>query len=338
MSSVTLMQGDCLERMKEIDAGSVDMVLVDPPYGTMAEADLGKHSTDWDVQIETGSMFEAVNGVLRMNGAMCMFGAEPFTSKAITSAHGNIPFSYRMVWLKDQPAFSMYVGCKKRPMSLYEDVCVFFKKYDTLGQHPVRDWFYAEFVRLGLTRAEYRQILGNDMAGHYFTKGVQFALPTEANYRKLQTTGGFQRDYHELKREDEAFKRKFPATFNLPPGQKYKSNILEYRKDYSGHHPTQKPVALLEDLIETYTNEGDTVLDFTMGSGSTGVACVNTGRHFIGIELDAEYYAIAEQRINAAQRDKDAESLEVSKLRIEESSGLTLKPVKRKLRKRVKGA
>ena len=86
----------------------------------------------------------------------------------------------------------------------------------------------------------------------------------------------------------------------IPSGAKYKSNVLEYRKDYSGHHPTQKPVALLEDLISTYTNEGDTVLDFTIGSGSTGVAAVNTGRKFIGIELDLNYFNIALERIEAA--------------------------------------
>ena len=86
--------------------------------------------------------------------------------------------------------------------------------------------------------------------------------------------------------------------FNLPQGAKYKSNILKYKKDYSGLHPTQKPVALMIDLIQTYTNEGDTVLDFTMGSGSTGVACVKTGRKFIGIELDPEYFDIACKRIS----------------------------------------
>ena len=92
-------------------------------------------------------------------------------------------------------------------------------------------------------------------------------------------------------------RERFPKVFNLPAGQKAKSNILTYPKDRGGFHPTQKPIALLEDLIRTYTNQGDTVLDFTMGSGSTGVACVNTGRAFIGIERDPEYFAIAQKRI-----------------------------------------
>ena len=88
-----------------------------------------------------------------------------------------------------------------------------------------------------------------------------------------------------------------PSTFNLWEGNKYKSNILKYKKDYNGYHPTQKPVLLLEDLIKTFSNEGDTVVDLTMGSGSTGVACKNTGRNFIGIELNDEYFGIAKERI-----------------------------------------
>ncbi len=97
-----------------------------------------------------------------------------------------------------------------------------------------------------------------------------------------------------------AHKLKTPKIFNLPEGKKFKPNILKYKKDYSGLHPTQKPVALMEDLIKTYTNEGGTVLDFTMGSGTTGVAAKNLKRDFIGIELDNDYFKIAQQRINEA--------------------------------------
>ena len=301
---IKLMQGDCLERMKEIPDGSISMVLTDPPYGTVGGMGKGepryKRLTEsaWDVALEPADIFGESERVLRTNGALVLFSQEPYTSRLITNTHGNLPFSYRMVWLKDHFSNSLLVN--KAPVQYTEDISVYRKRYDTLSEHPVRDWFYAEFQRLGLPRARYRQILGNDMAGHYFTKGLQFSLPTEANYRKLQSTGGFQRDYNQIKHEDRLFKRKYPATFNLPPGEKYKSNVLEYRKDYNGYHPTQKPVALLEDLIKTYTNEGDTVLDFTCGSGSTGVAAVNTNRKFIGIELDPGYFKIAEKRIKEA--------------------------------------
>ncbi len=99
---------------------------------------------------------------------------------------------------------------------------------------------------------------------------------------------------------DQEFKQQHSRVFNLPEGKKYKSNVLEYKKDYTGHHPTQKPVKLIEDLLRTYTNEGETVLDFTMGSGTTGVACKNLNRKFIGIELDQDYFNIAKKRIEEA--------------------------------------
>jgi len=136
------------------------------------------------------------------------------------------------------------------------------------------------------------------MGGHYFTNGAQFSIPTEPNYNKLQETGYFQKPYQELKEIDEQFKKEYASTFNLWEGNKYKSNILKYKKDYNGYHPTQKPVLLLEDLIKTFSNEGNLVVDLTMGSGSTGVACKNTNRNFIGIEKDENYFKIADQRIN----------------------------------------
>ena len=104
--------------------------------------------------------------------------------------------------------------------------------------------------------------------------------------------------YEILKEQENKFKEETKSTFNLWEGKKYKSNILKYKKDYTGHHPTQKPVLLLEDLIKTFSNEGDLVVDLTMGSGSTGVACKNTNRDFIGIELDEKYFNIAKDRIN----------------------------------------
>ena len=138
------------------------------------------------------------------------------------------------------------------------------------------------------------------MASHYFTSGTQFSLPTRENYEKLQTAGCFTRNWDELKQVDEQFNERFRSVFNLWQGGRQKSNVLEYPKDSGGYHPTQKPVLLLEDLIKTYSNEGNTVLDFTMGSGSTGVACVNTNRKFIGIELDGGYFNIAKKRIEEA--------------------------------------
>ena len=310
MSSVKLMQGDCLERMKEIAAGSVDMVLADPPYGTVKGAGLDgwdAERTAWDNALEPADIFHILNKCLRPNGAVLMFAQEPYSSRLVTESHGSIPFSYRMVWRKDHFANSLIA--KKAPVQYTEDIVVFFKAFDSFFGHPLKPYMDSELEKSGMNRREAVKNWGSS-ASHYFTDGRQFMIPSRDKLRMMQEqTGRFQMPYEGMKAINDKFRaetrRKFPKVFNLPPGKKYKSNVLEYRKDYSRHHPTQKPVALLEDLIKTYTNEGDTVLDFTMGSGTTGVACVNTGRNFIGIELDPDYFAIAENRINAAKGGRE---------------------------------
>lgn len=123
----------------------------------------------------------------------------------------------------------------------------------------------------------------------------------EPMYRYLETQIEMPYTFDEYFSIVAEYKEKTKSVFNLWKGEKSKPNVLEYKKDNDGYHPTQKPVALLEDLIQTYSNEGNVVLDFTMGSGSTGVACVNTNRRFIGIELDPGYFQTAQRRIEEAQ-------------------------------------
>ena len=298
-----LHHGDCLEIMPTIEAGSVDMVLADPPYGTMEGAQLdgwSKQSAQWDIAIEPADLFNACNRVLRMNGALALFSQEPYTSRLITNAHGNLPFSYRMAWVKDH--FANALVAKKAPVSYYEDIALFFKKYDTLGQHPLRAYSLTVLEHCGGSLKAINAALGHRKAEHFFyVESTQFGLCTEETYNELCIAYGLEtqpwfKPYAEL----EDINRRFNRRFNLPEGQKFKSNVLIYKKDYGGLHPTQKPVALIDDLIRTYTNEGDTVLDFTMGSGTTGVACANTGRKFIGIELDADYFEIASRRVSEA--------------------------------------
>ena len=135
---------------------------------------------------------------------------------------------------------------------------------------------------------------------------TQFACCPFNTYQKFISIYGIDKmkgfkEFEELKQIDKEFKNKFVSTFNLWEGKKYKSNILKYKKDYNGYHPTQKPILLLEDLIKTFTNENNLVVDLTMGSGSTGVACKNTNRNFIGIEMDEKYFEIARKRINSHQ-------------------------------------
>lgn len=310
MENIELYNGDCLKEHHNIESGSVDLILTDPPYGTVknirsspASKTTGLQVCEWDDIIIPSELFEIGNRILRNGGKMVLFSQEPYTTELTTKAIKNLPFNYRMIWKKDHFANSLL--SKKAPVIFYEDVLVFSKanpKHDFEGTHPLREYFMEEKQKSGLTSKQITELLGNQMGSHYFTKGVQFAFPTFENYSKLQSTGYFQKPYNELKQIDIEWKEQYfqskPSTFNLWEGKKYKSNILEYKKDYNGWHPTQKPVLLLEDLIKTFSNEGDLVVDLTMGSGSTGVAAKNTKRRFVGIEMEKQYFDIAEMRIN----------------------------------------
>ena len=295
--------GDCLIESDKIESGSVDLILTDLPYGVVKmKESAGNYKVlntaeTWDKAIEPKRIYEIANRILRKNGKMILFSQEPYTSRMITEAIPNVPFSYRAIWEKND--FANGLGVNKAMVSFYEDILIFSKTHDLQRSHPLIDYFMTELGKTNMNQSEINKLLGNKMGGHYFTNGVQFCIPTETNYRILQTTGSFPTPYAEIKTIDENFKKEFASTFNLWEGNKYKSNILKYKKDYNGYHPTQKPVLLLEDLIKTFSNEGNLVVDLTMGSGSTGVACKNTKRNFIGIEKDEQYFKIAEQRINA---------------------------------------
>lgn len=238
--TIDLMQGDCLERMKEIPDGSVDMVLTDPPYGTT--------KCKWDTIIPLEPMWEQLKRIIKPNGAIVMTASQPFTSVLVCS---NLKmFKYDWVWKK--PKGTGHLNAKKQPMRDKEDVVVFYNKQPT----------YNPQMTSGIP---YKDKAGKDHAA---------STSITESYGKYTN-----------KREDNG-------------GWRYPKQIQEFGVVERGTiHPTQKPVALMEYLIKTYTNEGETVLDFTMGSGTTGVAAKKLGRSFIGIELDQEYFEIARKRI-----------------------------------------
>ena len=240
-NSCTLLMGDCLERMKDIPSGSVDMILTDPPYGTTA--------CKWDSIIPLEPMWEQLKRVIKPNGAIVMTASQPFTTTLISS---NMKmFKYCWVWEKSHPSGIALVN--KRVMKRHEDVCIFYTKQPT---YIPQKW--------------------HGEKSH--SVGRQFGSKTKStsNPDMVQNTT----EYSNMKHPKSVIKVSNPRI--------------------KGQHPTQKPVALMEYLIKTYTNECETVLDFTMGSGSTGVACKNLNRKFIGIELDENYFNIAKERINNA--------------------------------------
>ena len=258
-------------------------------------------TTNWDVVIDTEKVYKLANRILRKNGKMVLFCQEPFTSELKNKAIPNIPFNQRLIWEKDSSGNMLFA--KKACVNFYEDVLVFSKKYDLEGLHPLRLYFKKVMDYIGLNLKQINTKLGHRRAEHtFYIDSTQFGLCTEKTYLELievfniDKLNGFK-TFKELKE----IEFKYESRFNLWKGNKYKSNILKYKKDYTGHHPTQKPVLLLEDLIKTFSNENDLVVDLTMGSGSTGVAAKNTNRNFIGIEQDDNYFEIAKKRIEETE-------------------------------------
>ena len=240
---IKLMQGDCLERMKEIPDGSVDMILADPPYGTT--------QCKWDSIIPLEPMWAQLKRVIKPNGAIVMTASQPFTS--ILGASNIADLRYSFVWQKN--IATGHLNAKRMPMKNHEDILVFYAKQPTYNPQGVK-----EFNRL--TRR------GNN--GECYGKSGSENLQELTNY---------------------------PRT------------VQQFKSETKTVHSTQKPVALMEYLIKTYTNEGETVLDFTMGSGTTGVAAVNLNRNFIGIELDENYFNIAKERIEKANSSDQSKTV-----------------------------
>ena len=270
-----------------------------------------QNKTNWDCVIETEKIYEIANRILRKNGKMVLFAQQPFTTELISKQIPNLPFNYSMIWKKDHFANSLIA--KKAPLNYYEDVLVFSKTHDFEGIHPLRPYFKMILEFIGLNKKTIVEAIGQSADHCFRVDSSQFSLCTEKAYDKLiefyriDKMQGFN-SYTELQPIDKQFKNELASTFNLWEGSKFKSNILEYKKDYDGLHPTQKPILLLEDLVKTFSNENDLVVDLTMGSGSTAIACMNTNRNFIGIEKDFNYFDVSKKRVEKKRKEKDLQA------------------------------
>ena len=232
---------DCLEGMKRIADGSVDMILCDLPYGVV--------QCKWDTVIPFEPLWEQYERVVKSNGAIVLTASQPFTSALVMSN----PKMFKYCWVWDKKFSGNFTLAKYQPMKIHEDICVFSKKTAT-------------YIPQMTQRSKPIMNGGNKCASE------------SARFSRDSRKEGFQKTYTE----------------------KYPESILKYssRAEKRGLHPTQKPVALFEYLINTYTNPGELVLDNCIGSGTTAVASINTRRNFIGFELDQHYYQIANTRIN----------------------------------------
>jgi site-specific DNA-methyltransferase (adenine-specific) len=233
---VNLYLGNCLDILPTLTDNSVDMVLVDLPYGTTA--------CSWDSIIPLDELWNQYNRVCKDNAAMVFTTAQPFTTVLASSNLEN--FRYEWIWEKPQGTNPM--NAKVMPLKSHENILVFYRKKPMYNPQM---WYSTPYSGFSSETSKIGEVYGEAKSKH--------------------------RDN--------------------PEGSRYPKTVLKF-KQQKGLHPTQKPVDLMEYLIKTYTNEGDTVLDNTMGSGTTGVACVNTCRNFIGIEKEEKYFKIAEDRIN----------------------------------------
>jgi site-specific DNA-methyltransferase (adenine-specific) len=241
-----LYKGDCLEVMKQIPDGSVDAIITDPPFGTT--------SCKWDSVINFDLMWEQLNRIIKPNGAIVLFGSEPFSSALRMSNIKN----YKYDWIWDKEIGSGGLNAKRMPLKQHEIISVFSKNNNVIKYIPIK------------------------------------TEPTNKNFFNERGEGTFGKGglYSNTKTSKKINKLKNPTSI---------IKVNKFSKECNSAnrlHPTQKPILLMEYLISTYTNEGETVLDFTMGSGSTGVAAKNTNRNFIGIEMDENYFNIAKNRIN----------------------------------------
>lgn len=248
-----LKQGNCLEIMPQIPSGSVDMILCDLPYGTTA--------CKWDTVIPFEPLWAEYKRIIKKNGAIVLFGQEPFSSNLRLS---NLDwFKYDWQWVKSRK--NGFVHAKGMPLRETEIISVF-------------------------SSGSIRRDSTNPMV--YNPQGVEPFKKKRVNY--VKTTNAYSGG-HEV------------GTQYEQDGVGYPTNLIPFKNESpkTQVHPTQKPVALCEYLIKTYTNEGEWVLDNCMGSGTTGVAAVNTGRNFIGIEQEEKYFTIAKNRIQQAEQESN---------------------------------
>jgi len=309
--TVDLILGDCLEVMKGMPDKSVDLICTDPPYNIgKAEWDKIPNYIEW-----CGEWITDCSRLLKDNGSFYFFHNDMMRiAELMLWIRDNTNFVFKSFIVWDKGEFRAISWKNPSNINLRSwfpvcEYCLFYTFQDETELalvHATRKCFYSikkylddELDKSGYTEQSIKEVLNNYMSKHYFGYSKrdksQFQLPTKAQYLKLQSTGYFRREYEDLRREYEDLR----YTFNLLGND---INLISAPNGNNGNeHPTKKPIKLIRDIVRRSSNEGDTILDPFMGSGTTGVACVQTGRNFIGIEIDPGYFAIAERRIKEAQ-------------------------------------
>ena len=310
--TVELHLGDCLEVMKSIPDKSVDAVITDPPYyKVMNHAWDNQWKTIEEYQTWIDTLAIEWRRVIKDNGSLYVFCDDKVAAYVQVTLDKRFLLLNNITWYKTNnlPIKAVFGLRSYAPMT--ERILFYSAQYDPTGWEtvkldinnflPLREYFRKYKESIGLSEKELRELLGHGGAIHCFRMNSNWDMPTPETYAelaKIPSNHGFiRREYEDLRREYEDLRRVFHAdsnTLDVIAGP-----IVNAKENTE--HPTTKPIWIMRRLIEVSTNPGNTILDCCMGSGTTGVACVQTGRNFIGIEIDPTYFAIAEKRIAEAQ-------------------------------------
>lgn len=254
-NNINLLYGDCIERMREIEDNSIDLILCDLPYGTT--------NCKWDTIIDINKLWEHYKRIIKKrSGVILLFGQQPFTSRLISSNYEW--YKYNIIWKKNKT--TQYLLANYRPMKCTEDICVFSKGGAAPASKKKGNMTYnpQNLISVNIKRTNSKERIGK-MLNQSHHLGPNNKLISNSEYSQKFTN--------------------------------YPTELIEFDIEYDTIHETQKPVKLIEYLIKTYSNENEVVLDNTMGSGTTGIGCINTNRKFIGIELNDIYYKLSKHRI-----------------------------------------
>ena len=326
MSNLTLHNGDCLQVLKNLPAHSVDLVLTDPPYFNVKD-------DAWDRQWKNGDDFLAwldqvvceLERVLKPNGSLYLFASPQMSARVELKIGERMRVLNRITWVKDKGRHNGTCKEAQRAFFPQTEFIVFAEKYgaDSMARgeagyeakseelrgfvfEPIREYLDSEWKRAGLTKKQANQATGSFMAGHYFTK-VQWVLPTQEKYKQLQEYANrhgvavlsmpyedLRKEYEDLRKEYEDLRRYFSVSKEVPCTDVWNFSPVQ---PYKGKHPCEKPQELLRHIIQASSRPGAVVLDCFMGTGSTGLACQELGRDFIGVELDPGYFETAKGRL-----------------------------------------
>lgn len=294
-----MINGECLQVMSYLISENVvvDHIITDIPYGTIQGLSIEGWKNRgniplWDIPINQKAMIEKCFYITKANANLLLFSQEPMTFSILNAVRDfqKYSLSNKMIWVKNNHANGF--SAKTTPVNIYEEILLFRKSLDETNSIKIREYFREILNFIGIPKKDIMTKLGQGLDHCFRYANRTFYIPTEKNYNALINEYHINKMKNFISYEilENLWKTENEPIFNIPLGKKIVQNVLSYKKDSNNIHPTQKPIPLLSFLVNLFSNPGETILDFTSGSGSTGIASIHNGRKFIGIELNEYFY------------------------------------------------